>query len=61
VKIKATIVKSPLGLTLSINGYRVAGPKPYGGEVLAEWDIAKVEILTALDWKSTKKEKGTEK
>lgn len=40
------------GRCLYINGYRVAGPKPWGGgQIVATWDVTEEDMRAALDRK----------
>ena len=52
--LKFTLVQGPEGLSLYLNMYRVAGPKPWGGgKVLHEWTVETDDLLEALN-QSTK-------
>ena len=44
-----TYVASVEGNSLYLNGYRIAGPKPWGGgRTLEEWEVTRDDIKTAL-------------
>lgn len=48
-KIDVAIISGVEGKALIINGWRVAGPKPWGGgQTIQQFDVPKVDILEAL-------------
>ena len=47
--IEIIYVKGPVGNSLYIDNFRVAGPKPWaGGQVISKWQIPLKDILSAL-------------
>ena len=46
---QVTITSGVEGLCIYLNGYRIAGPKPWGGgTIVKEWRVTKKEIEDAL-------------
>ncbi len=49
VQHQVKLVAGVEGMSLYLNGFRIAGPKPWGGGVVRnQWDVDGFEILTAL-------------
>lgn len=50
VPLTFTIIQGVEGPSLYLNGFRVAGPKPWGGgKVLYEWTVEGEDLLAALN------------
>lgn len=49
--VELCIVNGVEGQSVSINGYRVCGPKPWGGgKVVRTWSVAVADIRQALTY-----------
>ena len=49
VQHRVALVAGVEGMALYLNGYRIAGPKPWGGGVTRnEWEVDGFDVLTAL-------------
>lgn len=43
------IVRGVYGLCVYLNGYRIAGDKPWGGgQIVGRWEIPEVDVDTAM-------------
>lgn len=47
--VKLEIIQGPEGKCVSLNDYRIAGPKPWGGgRIVQSWDVEIDDIERAL-------------